>query len=91
MARKELYDINYLKSAFEVLYRKEGEAVGEGQRMVLATGLLRPGDLVNRDVMDKDGHLALAAGAVLSEVTIRRLRVLCEEGTLVSEIEVLRE
>lgn len=91
LARKEIYDINFLKTAFQVLYRKEGEAIGSGQRMVVATGLLRTGDLVNRDVMDKEGHLVLAAGAALSEVTIRRLRVLRQEGALVSEIEILRE
>ena len=89
--RKHLYDLKILKVAYERLHRDHDSPEGDGELLVLSPVMLRSGDRVSRDIVDKDNQILLAAGAELSEITIRRLRARSKFDDALEQIEVFRD
>ena len=89
--RKHLYDFEILKVAYQHLNRPRGQPDADGQVLALSLGSLRPDDVVHRDIVDDDNRLLLAAGAQLSEITIRRLRALNKGKRAIDVVEIVRK
>ncbi|MCW2307238.1 HD-GYP domain-containing protein [Rhodobium gokarnense] len=88
---RELYDVEILKVAYAHLRRARGQQDAAGVQKSLAPSHLLPGDVVDRDIVDAQGRLLLAAGSVLSEITIRRLCSLRMAKLVAEEIDIVRK
>lgn len=89
--RKQLYDLDILAVAYKHLRRGKGQPDAEGKVVSVTQGMLRPNDVVHRDIIDSNNKLLLASGAKLSQITIQRLRAHCVESGEIGEIEVVRQ
>lgn len=90
LAKREDYDLDILKVVYETLKIGSPSERGEGEALTLDPNALRPLDVVRSDIVDVNGALLLAAGSPLSEITIRRIKALCEADRMSGPIEVLR-
>ncbi|MBB4301539.1 response regulator RpfG family c-di-GMP phosphodiesterase [Rhodobium orientis] len=88
---RELYDLEILKVAYAHLRRAQGQQDAVGVPKTLAPSQLLPGDVVDRDIVDAQNRLLLAAGSVLSEITIRRLCSLRMAKLVAEEIDIVRK
>lgn len=89
-ANSQLYDSEIFKAACQHLRKGVGEHDAEGEVLTLPPGVLRPKDIVKRDIFSDNDRLLLAAGSVLSEFTIHRLRALAHEKRIPGKIVVVR-
>lgn len=87
---KQVYDMKIFKVCFETLHAPEQLEEAGKKIMELAPSLLQPGDIVHRDIVDKDGHLMLAAGAELTEIGIRRLHTIYIQKGLRELVAIVR-
>lgn len=73
VAKRHVYDPDILKQAGLVFVKTRREEKRDYERILLKPQQLVPGDVVASDIVDRDDHLLLAAGAELTPVSIRRL------------------
>lgn len=89
-AQKQVYDVEILKICYAHLNKKPEEETGGRHLLRLAPSLLQPGDIVHSDIVDKEGHLMLAAGSELSEIGIKRLHTRYIQKGMVEKVSVTR-
>ncbi len=89
-SRKQEYDLEILKVAYIELLEKAEPARAEKPGMELCASALRAGDVVLRDIVDADKRLLLSCGSSLSELNIRRLVVLANQGQITGKIQIER-
>lgn len=89
--RSHLYDPEMLEQVIGLVQNKLARELSISKTEVeVATIRLVSGDEVVNDVHSKDGKLLLAAGAVLTDVTIRRLMHFAKLGEINSKMTVRR-
>ncbi len=90
MERRYLYDLDILKVAYKSLNIEHEEQAYAGDYMSVEPAELIPGDVVRADIVDLDNHLLLAAGSVLSDITIRRLAALQSSKRMADSVNIAR-
>lgn len=88
MLHKSRYDPDVLAVAQVVLMSHADEPTTG--RVMIRPDLALPGDVLMHDLTDRDGHLLLSAGTVLTELSARRLMSLMQTVKLPKEISVAR-
>ncbi len=88
MLHKSRYDPDILAVAQVVLMSHADEPTAG--RVMIRPDLALPGDVLLHDLTDRDGHLLLSAGTVLTELSARRLMSLAQSVKLPREISVAR-
>jgi len=87
---KEQYDLEILKVAHTCLILPEKDKTTKDEVLNLEPPFLGAGDIVQRDILDANNRLMLAAGAELTQISIKRLVSLWQEKKFVGEVTVLR-
>lgn len=88
--RKSQYDLDILKVAYQVLLEQYHDVEEGDEVLELRPSLLRAGDVVHKDIVDLNGKLLLAAGAELTDLSIKRLATLHAQRQLADEISIKR-
>ena len=89
-SRKNEYDLDMLKIVYMELLEAESSEAEKIQSLVLPVTLLHPGDILLRDVVDKNKRLLLASGSELSDISIKRLISLSASGDISGKFKVRR-
>ncbi|MBO6675937.1 MAG: hypothetical protein JJ908_12765 [Rhizobiales bacterium] len=88
--KRYLYDVDILKVAYKSLNISPQQQAFEGQYMSVQPGQLIPGDIIRADIVDANNQLLLAAGSVLSDITIRRLFALYASRRIDGAVNIAR-
>lgn len=79
-----------MKVAYKSLNISPQQQAFEGQYMSVQPGQLIPGDIIRADIVDANNQLLLAAGSVLSDITIRRLFALYASRRINGAVNIAR-
>lgn len=88
--KKSQYDLDILKVAYQILLEQHHKSEPGDEILEILPSLLRSGDVVHKDIVDLDGKLLLAAGAELTELSIKRLTTMHKQQQLGDVITVKR-
>jgi len=88
--RKQLYDIEILEIAHRCLVVPANDREPADEILTLEPPFLNVGDIVQRDILDTNSRLMLAAGAELTQISIKRLVALRQEKRFEGDVCVLR-
>lgn len=88
LAHKTRYDPDVLAVA-QLVLMSHAEEPSAG-RVMIRPDLALPGDVLLHDLTDRDGHLLLSSGTVLTELSARRLLSLAQTVKLPEQIAVAR-
>ncbi len=89
-SRKQEYDLDVLKIAYIALLENESADAKKRTALTIGPALLRAGDVLLKDIVDKKNGLLLAAGSELSDHSIKRLQAMVAEGRVMGKVSVQR-
>lgn len=90
--QKRLYDPNILLLVLDIV--QDPTALSQSKssnELILKPGQLEEGDIIFRDIIDKDGRLILAAGSELTDITAHRILNLARHAVIDGAISVSRQ
>ncbi len=90
-SHKNEYDIEVLKVCYIELLEGSEKKVDDRLILSLLPNLLKPKDVVIKDIVDIDNNLLLASGLELSEMSIERLCHLLRKKRILGKIEISRQ
>jgi len=90
-AHKNEYDLDILKICYIELLEISDKNQTKVQAISLLVTSLKVGDIVIKDILDKDKNLLLASGIELSEMSIARLKDMFNKGRIIGKIVVQRD
>ncbi|HHG89451.1 MAG TPA: hypothetical protein ENJ90_03090 [Devosia sp.] len=89
-SRKQEYDLDILKVAYIALLEGESQDEDKQTSLTLSPAMLKAGDILLKDVVDKNKGLLLAAGSELSDLSIKRLQAMVIERRVKDKFSVQR-
>ena len=90
-AHKNEYDLDILKVCYIELLEVSQKKEEEIKSISLLPNCLKVGDILVKDIVDKDKNLLLASGIELSEMSIERLKHMSSKGRIIGKIVVQRD
>ncbi len=87
---KHEYDLDILKVAYIALLEEENPGKEKRTSLSLSPAMLKAGDILLKDVVDKNNGLLLAAGSELSDLSIKRLQAMVIERQVKDKFLVQR-
>ncbi len=88
---KNEYDLDILKICYIELLESEEKKKANDMVLSLLPGLLKTGDIVEKDIVGIDKKLLLSCGQELSEISIGRLRDFSNSGLIKGKITISRQ